>query len=212
MRSSSYHFSRTEEKWNGLRLWPEGSNGRGKEIYLFKYTIYHALIKYSSGISPELYREDQSSCDGHLGFTGTILYLFISTLFPEQATKVLTMTVASPLFASMLCPGLLSHLNRPQVAYCLNFDLYETERKCSLSQGCVNAVNDQSLTPSCSGHVQLQRLCVGLNPAAQQLCLQERREAAGTDKLKASETVLFFPVYRKSREGLASNSRGDFFI
>lgn len=88
MRSSSYHFSITEEKLNGLRLWPEGNNRRGKEIYLFKYTIYHALIKYSSGISPELYREDQSACYGHLGFTATVLYPFISTAFPKEATKL----------------------------------------------------------------------------------------------------------------------------
>lgn len=101
MSSSSYHFSRTEEKWNGLGLWPEGSDRRGKEIYLFKYTIYHALIKYSSGISPELYREDQSACDGDLGFTTTVLYLFISPAFPKQVTKFqgLTTTVASPQFA-----------------------------------------------------------------------------------------------------------------
>lgn len=113
---------------------------------------------------------------------------------------------------SMLCPGLLSHLSCPQAAHCLHFDLYETRRKDSLLQRRVNAVNDQSATLPCSGHVQLQRLCVGLNPAAQQLCLQERREAAVTGKIKASETIPFFPVCRKSREGLASNSHGDFFI
>lgn len=112
----------------------------------------------------------------------------------------------------MLCPGLFSHLSCPQAAYCLNFDLYETQRKYYLSQKCVNVVNDQSVTSSHSGRVQLWRLCVGLNPAGQQLCSQERREAAGTGKFKASETIPFFPVCRKSREWLASNSHGDFFI
>lgn len=112
----------------------------------------------------------------------------------------------------MLCPGLLSHLSCPQAAYCLNFDLYEMQRKRSLSQRCVNAVNDQPVTPSCSGHIQLRRLCAEFNPAGQQLCLQERREAAATGKFKASETIPFFPVCRKSREWLASNSHGDFFI
>lgn len=76
----------------------------------------------------------------------------------------------------------------------------------------VNAVNDQSVIPPRSGHVQLQRLSAGLNPAAQQLCSQERREAVVTGNIQASAIILFFPVCRKSTEGLASNSNGDIFI
>lgn len=176
----------------------KGVTERGKEIYLFKYTIYHALIKYSSGISPELYREDQGACDGHLGFTATVLYLFISIAFPKQATKLiprcwqwlllhpslhqpapshLMVSVYNIIYALPWTsqPGLLSHLSCPQAAYCLNFDLYETWRKYSLSQRCANAVNDQSITLPCSGHVQLQRFCVGLNSAGSTALLTGRK-------------------------------------
>lgn len=49
---------------------------------------------------------------------------------------------------------------------------------------------DHSVTPPCSGHGQWQRFCVGLNPAAHQLCSQQTREAAGTGK---SKSLKLFP-------------------
>lgn len=140
----------------GQNLW--GETARGKETYLFKCTIYHALIEYSSGISSDLHKEDQRACDRHLELTAPALCLPSSTAsckllaFNEAKCWPLLLShsgspapcSASPnglSLLSMLCPRLISALCCPQVAYHLNFHLYETQRRYSLSKRLVNLAN-----------------------------------------------------------------------